>query len=226
MLGRMGSVGRLQQVGGALVIVALAVGLNRVGSHGPQPLRVDHTKAWSYVRTPHKTPSSLERRLGEIASFVAKRPVQVRCEDFSQGKLVEPGGVVQFNGERPADFARLRPDVCSALVHFARETGGAQACVSGGGCDPRLMQSSDAVTVLAHESVHLRGLRDEAVVQCYAMQAVPAVARAFGAQTQDGRAMALLEYTVAYPHMPPAYRSAACRPGGSLDLSRHGEWLR
>jgi hypothetical protein len=133
--------------------------------------------------------------------------------------------VVQFNGKRPADFARLRPDVCSALVHFAREPGGAYACVSAGVCDPRFLRSADALTVLAHESGHLRGLRDEAVVQCYAVQAVPTVARVFGASTQDGRAIAALEYAVTFPRMPPAYRSAACHPGGSLDLSRDGKWL-
>ena len=222
----MGSVGRVQQVGGALVIVAAMVGLNSLGNHGPQPLRVDHTKAWSYVRTPHSTASGLERRLGEIASFVARRPVQVRCEDFFEGKLVEPGGVVQFNGARPADFARLRPDVCSALVHFARAPGGAYACVVAATCGPDTLRSAGALTVLAHESVHLRGLRDEAVVQCYAMQQVPAVARLFGASTEDGRALAALEYAVAYPHMPSAYRSAACHLGGSLDVSGNGGWLR
>jgi hypothetical protein len=57
------------------------------------------------------------------------------------------------------------------------------------------------------------------------MQQVPAVARVFGASTADGRALAALEYAVAYPQMPPGYRSAACHPGGSLDLSRHGEWF-
>jgi hypothetical protein len=81
------------------------------------------------------------------------------------------------------------------------------------------------LTVLAHESVHLRGLQNEAVVQCYAMQAVPAVARTFGASIEDGRALAAIEYVYAYPHMPSAYRSTDCHPGGSLDLSRGEGWL-
>lgn len=221
----MGSGTRLKHIAGALVIAAALIPLSRVGNHGPQPLRVDHTKAWSYVKTPHRSATVLERRLGEVASFVARRPVQVRCEDFSEGNVVEPGGVVQFNGERPANFARVRPDVCSQLVHFIRAPRTVHACFMAADCDSRVLQVAQALTVLAHESVHLRGLRNEAVVQCYAMQAVPAVARTLGAPIEDGRALAAIEYVYAYPQMPSAYRSADCHPGGSLDLSRGEGWL-
>src|SRR5438067_1550920 len=34
-------------------------------------------------------------------------------------------------------------------------------------------RSAEALTVLVHESTHLRGIRAESVVQCYAMQQVP-----------------------------------------------------
>jgi hypothetical protein len=221
----MGLMARVKQIGGALVIVLAVVALSRADKNGPQPFRVDHTKVWTYVKTPHRPASIWERRLGEVASFVARRPVEVRCEDFSEGNLVEPGGVVQFNAARPADFARLRPDVCTDLVHFARAPGGAYACASAAACDLHFLRSAQALTVLAHESVHLRGLRDEAIVQCYAMQAVPAVARTLGAPIEDSRALAAIEYSVGYPRMPSAYRSAACRQGGSLDLSHGDEWL-
>ena len=152
--------------------------------------------------------------------------MQVRCEDFSEGKVVEPGGVVQFNGEQPAGYAHVRPDVCSHLVHFIRAPRTVQACFAAASCDSGVFQAAQALTVLAHESVHLRGLRNEAVVQCYAMQAVPAVAKAFGAPIEDGRALAAIEYVYGYPEMPSAYRSTDCHPGGSLDLSRGEGWLR
>jgi hypothetical protein len=57
-------------------------------------------------------------------------------------------------------------------------------------------------------------------------QTVPEVARAFGASAEDGRALALLEYAVDYPHMPAAYRSSECHPGGSLDLTPGTGWWR
>jgi hypothetical protein len=223
----MGSVQR-KHVGGALAVVGAAVLMYSgvLGNRGAQPLRYDHTKQWSYVRSPHSAATALERRLGDVAGLVAARPVQVRCEDFSDGTRLEPGGVVEFNGERPADFARIRPDVCTRLLQFIRAPGGAYACVKSGSCAASVGLAAQALTVLAHESVHLRGERSEAVTQCYAMQAVPRVARALGASAEDGRALAAIEYTLDYPHMPPAYRSAECRPGGSLDLTPGTGWWR
>jgi hypothetical protein len=215
-----------RHVGGALAVVGAVLLLHSgvLGSRGSQPLRYDHTKQWSFVRTPHRAPTELERRLGEVAALVARRPVQVRCEDFSDGTPLEPGGVVQFNGTQPAQFARIRPDVCTALLRFIRSPRGAYACVARRSCDESVALSARALTVLTHESVHLRGVRNEAVTQCYAMQAVARVARALGASAEDGRALAALEYVADYPHMPPAYRSSECHPGGSLDLTPGTRW--
>jgi hypothetical protein len=51
----------------------------------------------SYVKVPHRAANVLEPRLGEVASLVAGRPVQVRCEDFSNGEIVEPGGALDLS---------------------------------------------------------------------------------------------------------------------------------
>ncbi len=220
----MGSSVQWKHLGAGVVILLAVVALRTLPSEGGQPLRHDHTKEWGYVKVAHRPASELERRLGEIASVVARRPVQVRCEDFSAGKALEPGGVVQFNGEQSADFTRIRPDVCTALLQFMRRPAGTAACARAGSCDSRVLRSADALTVLAHESSHLEGIRNEAVAQCYAMQAVPRIARALGASTEDGHALASLEYAFAYPRMPPAYRSPDCRSGGALDRSPRADW--
>jgi hypothetical protein len=182
--------------------------------------------AASSGRAPHRPATELERRLGEVAGVVARRPVQVRCEDFSMGTSIEPGGVVEFNGKQPADFTRIRPDVCTRLLQFMRAPHGAYACVASRSCDASVAASAEALTVLAHESMHMRGVRNEAATQCYAMQAVPQVARAFGASAEDARALAAMEYALDYPHMPPTYRSGECRPGGTLDLTPGTRWWR
>jgi hypothetical protein len=224
----MGSGLRWKHVGGGLAVVGAALLLHSgvLGNSGAQPLRYDHTKQWSYVRISHRPATALERRLGDVAALVARRPVQVRCEDFSEGTPVELGGVVQFNGKQPAEFARIRPDVCTALLRFIRSPRAAYACVDSRTCDVAVAVSARALTVLAHESVHLRVVKNEAVTQCYAMQSVAQVARAFGASAEDGRALAALEYADDYPHMPPAYRSPDCHPGGSLDLTPGTSWWR
>jgi hypothetical protein len=91
-----------------------------------------------------------------------------RCEDFSDKTPLEPGGVVQFNGKQPADFARIRPDVCTRLLRFISAPRGAYDCVVRRSCNPSLADTAQALTVLAHESIHLRGVHNEAVTQCYA----------------------------------------------------------
>jgi hypothetical protein len=213
-------------VAGGALAAALFVGFHfMVPGPNAAALKHDHTKKWSYVKVPHRAANVLERRLGEVASLVAGRPVQVRCEDFSDGEIVEPGGVVQFNGSKPADWARLRPDVCSHLVHFMQTPAGAEACLAVRRCDERTETSAEALKILAHESYHLRGVKNEAVAECYAMQAVPRVARALaGATFADAHALAVIVYLVGYPGMPPAYRSGQCRPGGALDLSSGSNW--
>jgi hypothetical protein len=202
----------LKQVAGGMAIAVLIVGFRVMPSRGDQPLRHDHRRDWSYLKVPHTDATQFERRLGEVASFVAKRPVQVRCEDFPLGTPDEPGGVVQFQGHTPADYTRIRPDVCTALMKFARAP---QAAT---------LQSAVALQVIAHESFHLHGFRVEAVAECYGMQDVPRVARALGASEGEGRTLARAVYVFNYPHMPPRYRSPDCRPGGSLDRHPGGGW--
>jgi hypothetical protein len=113
---------------------------------------------------------------------------------------------------RPRTTTRIRPDVCTAILKFTRAPLTAR------------LDSAVALKVFAHESFHLHGIKVEAVAECYAMQAVPRVARALGATELEGRAMATAAYELVYPGMPPAYRSPGCRPGGSLDRHPGGGW--
>ena len=201
-----------KQIAGGLAIAVLIAGFRLMPAHGNQPLRHDHTRDWSYAKVPHRDPTAFERRLGEIASFVAERPVQVRCEDYSIGTPDEPGGVVQFNAGTPADYARIRPDVCTALLKFTRAP------------EAATLKSAIALDVVAHESFHLHGFKTEAVAECYAMQEVPRVARALGASEVEAPELARAVYVFNYPHMPPRYRSSGCRPGGPLDRHPGGGW--
>jgi len=89
----MGSVS-LKQVGGAAVILGVLAFTQMLPSRGAQPLRHDHTRGWSYIKRPHRAATLFELRLAEVASLVAGRPVDVRCEDVSDGSADEPGGVV------------------------------------------------------------------------------------------------------------------------------------
>jgi hypothetical protein len=196
-----------QALGACAVLLAIATtyAFGRV-----ETLRRQET--WTYARVPHTLATSLERRLGDAASSIAGRPVQVRCQDVSDGTAIEPGGVVEFNGGRPADFAQIRPDECGALARFIRSPAGAAVCLTQQVCSPTVLQSTDALNVLAHESVHLSGIRNEAMTECAALHELPRLAHELGANQSDSHAFAALEYTFAYPHLPPNYRLPGCRP--------------
>jgi hypothetical protein len=211
-------------LGGAAILAALVFVHYGNSRSGAQPLHYDHTKTWRYAKVPHRDATNLERRLADVASLVAHRPVQVRCEGFPLGTPVETRGAVQFHGAEPADYARISHDVCTWLAIFMRAPTGADECVSNRLCNGVVVRFADALTVLAHESIHLRGLRTESVVQCYGMQEVPLVAKKLGASAEDARALAITEYSASYPQMPASYRSAKCRPGGALDLHPGGAW--
>jgi hypothetical protein len=206
-------------LGGAVAIGAIFLLQQHVPGLGSDRVSLDPQREWDKAKVPHKAATPLERRLGEVATLAAGRSVQVRCEDFSDGTPVEPGGVVQFRGNEPAEFARIRPDFCTDLSRFPGSTVGASSCLGRDSCTTGIFAASQAITVLAHESRHLSGIRDEAVTQCYAMQSVPRLARALGATRQDAQALAALEYVVGYARMPSAYRSRECRPNGKLDLA-------
>jgi hypothetical protein len=75
-----------------------------------------------------------------------------------------------------------------------------------------------AVDVLAHESFHLRGIRDEAQTECSSLQTMAATAQRLGASAPAGAALARGQYAEAYPLMGEAYRSGECADGGALDL--------
>jgi hypothetical protein len=165
-----------------------------------------------------------EARLSEVASQIAGRGVAVRCPG-PLGRLfgwdiVE--GSVRFDAAgRPADETKLRKTSCAELDALA-EGGRAKelACTERAGilCGRRGAELAMAVDVLAHESFHLRGIRDEAQTECSSLQTMAATAQRLGASAPAGGALARGQYLEAYPLMGEAYRSAECADGGALDL--------
>jgi len=80
-----------------------------------------------------------------------------------------------------------------------------------------------AVHVLAHEAMHLRGIPDEAIAECYAMQHAPTLARELGASPMQAQQLAEFYWDTIYPGMPGEYTSSECVNGGRLDLNRESD---
>ena len=76
-----------------------------------------------------------------------------------------------------------------------------------------------AIGTVAHESVHLRGILDEALTECYAMQYLAFAAQRLGATPQQARNLALLHWETSPAKKPDQYQvPAGCEDGGKLDV--------
>ena len=164
-----------------------------------------------------------ESRLGSIAGEIARRPVSIHCQG-AVGEAIDvtaESGSVEFDANgHPADVADIKRKVCQRLQHFPKaRTSTRFACLdTPSRCDASVVNDAIALDVLAHESWHLEGNRNEAVTECYAEQTVGFVATKLGSDDVQARGLARLVHLLVYPHMPDEYRSAECRDGGALDL--------
>jgi hypothetical protein len=147
-----------------------------------------------------------QQRLDRLASEIVGRPVEVRCPNAVSAALdasPDDGSVVFQNG-RPADYADVDRYVCKGVLRFG-----------DGGRDFRAIQS---LLVLAHEAFHMKGYRDEAVTECYALQTVPPLAERLGATPGEASAVARFALANVHSQLPGSYHSPECRDGGALDL--------
>lgn len=154
-----------------------------------------------------ETRTEAQDRFSEEASVVAGKQVRVRCDESGEyvGAVQHADGVATVGG----DLTYLTPERCLDLYRLAFE----------GEVTPS--QTGRAIAVLAHEAWHLRGVREEGVVECYAFQSGVALGQRLGLSEEtagrlmrqqlvenSGRGGSAAEYLV----------PAGCRDGGALDL--------
>jgi hypothetical protein len=159
----------------------------------------------------HHQQRANEHRLARAASAIAGRPVEVHCPSLLQRLVdVSPNsGSVHFSADgQPANFTELNDKTCSTLSDFA--TGDTAAGDAG--------RVALALHVLAHESFHLAGVRNEAEADCYGLQRTALVAQELGADPVEARKLADLALVERAQTAPSEYRSPQCYDGGALDL--------
>jgi hypothetical protein len=152
-----------------------------------------------------------EHRLGKVASEIAGRPVSVHCPGLLE-RLVDVSsnaGTVFFDDKgQPANFTDLDEETCSTLDRFAE----------GKTRRKDEAEVARALHVLAHESSHLAGVRDEAAADCFGLQRTALVAQELGADPAAGERFARIALAERAVSAPPDYRSSECHDGGALDL--------
>jgi hypothetical protein len=177
-------------------------------------------------------PTSLEQRLGEVASDLAQRPARAFCNGaqqwtafgtaygfrsadlFSFVPYFDPGGA--------ANFMELSPSVCSLGARFLGNPHrrGQESCSTRGGRCPSYRATVNAIETFAHESMHIAGIGNEAVAECFGIQLTRYVAARLGASFDFANTIGR-SYLSHYQHeriLNPDYWTASCHDGGPLDL--------
>jgi hypothetical protein len=168
-----------------------------------------------------RTGSYRDPALTQVATAVAGKPVQALCwspRDW-RGVAVEEAAVY-------ADTLDLA-DLGWAMI------GGSQINLSPGTCEKfeQIVRFDDAdlrgrpyywgwaLTTIAHEAGHARGIENEAETECFAIQHIADAAFDFGFTYATGRILARAVWAD-YGNELPGYRSNRCRNGGPYDLHR------
>lgn len=149
------------------------------------------------------------QRFSAEATRIVGRPVTIRCDEGGEhvGVVQRADGVAQVGGR----LAFLTPERCLDLYRLAYKG------------DIRFSQTARSLAVLAHESWHLRGVRDEGTTECYALQSGVELGRRLG--LSEGTAQQMMRQQLAEnatrAGATAAYRvPSGCRKGGELDLAR------
>jgi hypothetical protein len=182
----------------------LVVGLGLIGALAAAAWFVERNRGWEGLD--EDTRAEATERFSAEAARIAGHAATIRCDESGEivGVIQHTDGVAQVGGR----LAYLTPQRCYDLYRLAFKG------------DVSFSQTARAVAVLAHEAWHLRGVRDEATTECYALQSGVELGRRLGLDDDTARRMMRQQL------VENARRGAAseyvvgpdCRDGGELDL--------
>jgi hypothetical protein len=168
--------------------------------------------------------SRIEPRFGRIASQLAGKELEVRCwsgpdwrrligeeQIYTRGLLgTDTLGFAGISGDR----VNLAPEVCAPLAALTYRQVRPTTEVAR-------LQLATAVVTLSHEPQHSKGVVEEAVAECNAIQLAHRTAARLGASREDAAAL-VRTYWRHHDQELAAYRSSECRESGVLDRNYAG----
>jgi len=168
-------------------------------------------------------PATVEEQIGElVARRLTGHVVSVRCGAIGES---DPNvlGVTPWGPSGPVDYFLMRPTECTYLSWFRQSPARWDPHTCGAADCARVPSIAMALAVVAHESYHILGYRNEAQVECYGLQSIWFVANKLGASVAEAQALGAFYATRMYPvrqMTTPRYWSVECRDGGRYDLRR------
>jgi hypothetical protein len=181
------------------------VGLSVIGALALVFWIVDRNSGWESVS--RESRDAATERFSREASALAGKPVTIRCDEAGRhvGIVQHADGVAIVGG----NLAYLTPARCFDLYRLAFEG------------EITSSRTARAIAVLAHETWHLRGERDEGTTECYALQTGVELGRRLGLSADTARQMMRQQLTenLLRGHGSVDYLvPAECKDGSRLDL--------
>jgi hypothetical protein len=194
-----------QRRGLRLPLRRFLTGLGLIGALGLILWLVETHTGWDSLS--QETRAAATSRFSEEASRIAGKPVTIRCDESGSrvGAVQHSDGVAVVGG----DLAFLTPQRCLDLYRLAFKG------------EIRDSQTGRALAVLAHESWHLRGVRDEGTTECYALQSGVKLGERLGLSPDTAHGLMgqqLTENALHAGDSPEYLVPRDCRDDGRLDL--------
>jgi hypothetical protein len=162
---------------------------------------------WDAVSEANRTRA--EAVFSREAALIAGHPARIDCDESGEfvGYVQDADGAAAVGGAR----AYLTPEICDTLyqVAFKHRV-------------HSFPRASRAIAVLAHESWHLRGVREEGLANCYGFQSGVQIGVNLGLSESTARGLMReqLATNAADARGNPQYLvPSGCRDGGSEDLN-------
>lgn len=158
---------------------------------------------WPQVRA-RKTEAAVKPLVGALA----QRDASARCPRYITSVLTNVGSVGLDETGQIADRTDLTGPVCDGLRHFYGPGGKTElSCLTSGSTCPRdALVSVVALSVVVHESMHLRGQLDEGRAECESIGESQTLARSLGIPLDQARMISWLHYAGMNPNTPPRYQ--------------------
>jgi hypothetical protein len=165
---------------------------------------------WMHARSQR---IGVEHRAAQVASAMTNRSIAIHCPGPIRRRMMYEihEGSVWFDADGvPADETKLSANTCDGLRTVIDHGPSLDFSCLVTGCGTRERQAAQALAVLTHEIMHLRGERDEAMTECKARGRVAWVAGQLGVSAAGGAQVAAWQATAWEQMLPPAYRGARC----------------
>ena len=159
--------------------------------------------AWPQFRA-----RSTERSVRPLVQALSQRDAGARCPRYITAVLDNVASVSIDGNGRIADRTDLTGPICSGLHHYYAGNGNAElACLTNGQpCTVEARRSIVSLSVVAHESMHLRGQLDEGRAECESMGESQTLSSALGISLEQARLISWLHYAAMNPTLPDRYQ--------------------